>query len=135
MKRLTMSRILDIAERLEVICSHYLTFRAFGIGRKENKNLAIRNLAIFSALDLIKHLNLGFNPLYRVLPVAEDEQCGIQTAPLGPITNIVGGVISDEGEWPWQGVLLIRDASGDDDFRCGATLLTPYWVVTAAHCL
>ena len=51
------------------------------------------------------------------------------------MTNIVGGGTADEGEWPWQGVLLIKDTSGDDDFRCGASLLSETWVVTAAHCM
>ena len=67
-------------------------------------------------------------------PIA-DLECGNKTLPMGPITNVVGGQPADEGEWPWQGVLLIGDESGDDDFKCGASLVAEDWVMTAAHCM
>ena len=46
-------------------------------------------------------------------------------------SQIVGGSVARVNSWPWQ-VMLIR--SSGDQF-CGGSLVDPYWVVTAAHCV
>ncbi|CAD5114283.1 DgyrCDS3426 [Dimorphilus gyrociliatus] len=47
------------------------------------------------------------------------------------IPRIVGGKPAPIGRWPWQGVLQYGQTIGG----CGAVLLSPYWAITAAHCL
>ncbi|PFX28263.1 Transmembrane protease serine 5 [Stylophora pistillata] len=45
-------------------------------------------------------------------------------------TRIVGGTVATINSWPWQ-VMLI-------EYRkqfCGGSLVDPYWVITAAHCV
>ena len=42
--------------------------------------------------------------------------------------QIVGGAPASPGEWPWQVVVF------PGDFQCGGSLVSPQWVVTAAHC-
>lgn len=53
-----------------------------------------------------------------------------------PTGKIVGGVNADPGGYPWMAA-LVRPGN-PDNFQaqfCGGSLVHPYWVVTAAHCV
>merc|ERR1712142_708618 len=45
-------------------------------------------------------------------------------------TRVIGGVNAKKGAWPWQ--VLIRFLGQP---HCGGALVSPWWVVTAAHCV
>jgi len=47
-----------------------------------------------------------------------------------PTSRVIGGVDATPGYWPWQVGLYF---SGQ--FFCGGSLISPEWVVTAAHCI
>ncbi|XP_073491191.1 serine protease 33-like, partial [Aquarana catesbeiana] len=60
---------------------------------------------------------------------AADSVCG---SPLVS-SRIVGGTDSLDGEWPWQVALMDNEAGAE--YICGGSLISPEWVMTAAHCI
>lgn len=68
----------------------------------------------------------------ETLEVDED---GFVTLPGGTV-NIVGGTTATIANHPWQAALLdARVANAYQAQFCGGTLVDPWWVVTAAHCV
>lgn len=50
--------------------------------------------------------------------------------------SIINGRDAKPGAWPWMVALYIQPSDGSEPSQvCGGTLLNPWWVVTAAHCL
>ncbi|KAM6997785.1 neurotrypsin [Tautogolabrus adspersus] len=48
--------------------------------------------------------------------------------------RIIGGDKSLRGEWPWQVSVWLRSQSKGSHPLCGASLIAPCWLLTAAHC-
>ncbi|NXJ78064.1 TM11E protease, partial [Trogon melanurus] len=57
--------------------------------------------------------------------------CGIrkQTFSFTGVERILNGQRAQEGEWPWQASIQL-----DGSHRCGASVISHTWLLTAAHC-
>ncbi|TMS04316.1 Neurotrypsin [Larimichthys crocea] len=75
---------------------------------------------------------------YTLDPVGDStiamQTCGLRLNNQRRRRRIIGGDKSLRGEWPWQVSLWLRSQSKGNHPLCGASLINPCWVVTAAHC-
>ncbi|NXX43416.1 TM11E protease, partial [Tricholaema leucomelas] len=57
--------------------------------------------------------------------------CGIRREAFSftGVERIIGGQRAQDGEWPWQASIQL-----DGTHRCGASIISNTWLVTAAHC-
>ncbi|CAH1796669.1 unnamed protein product, partial [Owenia fusiformis] len=60
---------------------------------------------------------------------ASTDSCGVPVVTPKVNSRIVGGEEANANSWPWISPLIINGFQS-----CGASLISPEWVVTAAHC-
>ncbi|CAN7986334.1 unnamed protein product, partial [Ixodes hexagonus] len=56
--------------------------------------------------------------------------CGIRPKATTVSARIINGTEAAQGDWPWMAALYTEK----DKYRCGGTLISSEYVVTAAHC-
>ncbi|XP_062963508.1 transmembrane protease serine 11D-like, partial [Cynocephalus volans] len=104
-----------------------------------NNNKASKKRRIESVLHemLNNSGNLEINPSTEITSITDQDTENIFTKECGArpdvITlseqRIIGGTEADEGDWPWQVSLEVNNVH-----RCGGTLISNSWILTAAHC-
>jgi len=65
----------------------------------------------------------------------EPGKCGVATVQPDTTTNIIGGKDAIPYSWPWQAVLEVNRPATGFGLTCGATLISPQWVMCAGHCI
>jgi secreted trypsin-like serine protease len=68
----------------------------------------------------------SYQTLYQCNPTAA---CGCSSKP-ATVDRIVGGVIAGNATWGW---IVLIGLNGDN--RCGGSILSGEWILTAAHCV
>ncbi|XP_059208094.1 transmembrane protease serine 2-like [Centropristis striata] len=58
-------------------------------------------------------------------------ECGRSEA--SPSSGIKGVTDAENGAWPWQVSLQTSDEPSDQHV-CGGSIISPYWILSAAHC-
>jgi len=46
------------------------------------------------------------------------------------LSRVIGGKYVENAAWPWQAMLMYQNRP-----RCGGSLISPEWILTAAHCV
>ncbi|XP_052794352.1 chymotrypsinogen A-like isoform X2 [Mya arenaria] len=138
-----MNMIVHIG--LTLFCAHIVANAAVPQTRGKGETCVAANGVCSKAADCtgwvdIFDVSCGHNvcclsapsTLHPEPPSPNNDTCGLITRvpDRNPFARIVGGNEAVEGEWPWQVAFL--DAAGD--YFCGGTLITPEFVLTAAHC-
>jgi len=67
------------------------------------------------------------NILPTPTPSSGSAACG---RPKAPLSRIIDGVNAKKDAWPWQVSLYYNG-----HFLCGGSILSPNWILTAAHCV
>ncbi|XP_043917900.1 chymotrypsin-like elastase family member 2A [Protopterus annectens] len=72
--------------------------------------------------------------LLTSLLVASAYSCGVPSNKPNLSGKVVGGVEAIPNSWPWQ-ISLQINKDGQWYHTCGGSLIDPWWVLTAAHCI
>ncbi|XP_074851953.1 transmembrane protease serine 2 [Carettochelys insculpta] len=81
-------------------------------------------------IDLYKKLYKSASCLSGTVVALRCIKCGISSKNANLQGRIVGGSASALKEWPWQVSLHVQGSH-----VCGGSIITPEWIVTAAHCV
>jgi len=74
----------------------------------------------------------GYTVVIVTCGLLTDKKCGVK--PAAPGSRIVNGENATPGEFPWQ--VSLEEFNGKTWYhKCGGSLISPNWVLTAAHCV
>ena len=83
------------------------------------------------AIENVSVLNANINSFTSVRPQkparVNNPTCGLTKVQQ---SRVIGGSDAVKGAWPWQ-IGMYKYGN----FRCGGSLISPNWVLTASHCI
>ncbi|XP_038052116.1 uncharacterized protein LOC119724889 isoform X2 [Patiria miniata] len=132
------------SERLALCMAFFPECPRFGSQRRVCASLCSRALECVGLDTDSTPLHCDVYPDQGVLSTSDgclyDEEDIVQTGDCGrrpaaspsrnPFSRIIGGAPSHIANWPWIGSYRLSDGR----HVCAATLISPRWAVTAAHC-
>ncbi|XP_062987495.1 transmembrane protease serine 11C-like [Elgaria multicarinata webbii] len=133
-KKLLKSHVVNLRpDNGGVFADVVLVFRFTGTNNREALWMSINTI-------LLKRLKLSTWPLsidlstYKLTEITAPKGENLLYSCCGTRMDrseerIFGGSIAGEGEWPWQVSLQLNGIH-----RCGASLISNIWLITAAHC-
>ncbi|XP_048579095.1 uncharacterized protein LOC5509856 isoform X2 [Nematostella vectensis] len=98
-----------------------------------NGTLIVRNGSDYLYFNCTPFNSLGDGPTKTL--VLSMAVCGIKGHRVRPLAMpmIMGGANAEHGEWPWQVSMKLNSSSLPH--ICGGNVISPWWVLTAAHCV
>ncbi|XP_043557536.1 transmembrane protease serine 2-like isoform X2 [Chiloscyllium plagiosum] len=118
----------QVCNRIGYLSNSYSYYGSTSASTVEFSEFLLLNESL-STKNTYQKLSISQNCSSGLLVTLHCIDCGVRKHNRNISGRIIGGQMAVPNEVPWQVSLHL-----DNRHICGGTILTPYWVITAAHC-